>query len=182
MLKNHDSIIYLDTSIRFKTDEIGSILDASRDVGILTRYLPLFLPCYTDSRMFEWFGESPQTYENIQTLEANFIIINKNFLTSLIMKTWVTCALDESCIAPKGSHIYGGLKNWIYGCHACGCHRFDQDALSLVTTFFYGFPLDRKSFPAFALTENEMELFDVRRRNVGSYISVQLKNIKSWLV
>lgn len=60
------------------------------------------------------------------SLEANFLVFRKSLILDLIMKSWVTCALDENCIAPKGSHIYGRIKNWkLTGvdCFECDCHR-----------------------------------------------------------
>lgn len=153
-------------------------MDASRDTGVLTRYLrQLSLVCFTDPRMFEWFGENAKNFENVRTLEANFIIVTKNFLTSLIMKAWVTCALDQSCIAPEGAHIYGGINNWINGCSEkhCGCHRFDQDAFTIVNTYFYGFPFDDNKNPAITFTNDEMFFFEVKRRNVKEYIFDQIK-------
>ena len=51
-------------------------------------------------KQFEWFGDSWKSYENLLTIEANILMFHKSFLTNLIMKAWVTCALDESCMAP----------------------------------------------------------------------------------
>ncbi|CAF1020303.1 unnamed protein product, partial [Brachionus calyciflorus] len=155
-------LFYMDTSIKLKSNQIGNLIERTNSYGISTRYLDLKLSCFTDSRMFEWFGETSKQYSDIQTLEANLIVLKKNFLTSLIMKAWVTCAFDENCIAPKGSSIYGGLKNWFKGCHACGCHRFDQDAFTIVNTFFYNFTSQKR--PVIALTDEEMLFFDVKRR------------------
>ena len=133
--------MYIDTSIRFNSNEIASLFEKSKEVGILSRYIQeTQLPCFTDKKMFEWFGETSKTFTEYKSAEANFIIIRNNFLTSLIMKAWITCALDESCISPKFAHIYGSPLNWIFGCGICGCHRFDQDALTIVNSF-----LDRKS-------------------------------------
>lgn len=147
------------------------------DTSLLTRYIPFNLTCFTDYRMFEWFLDKAPTYSNVYTLEANFIMIKKSFLTSLIMKAWVLCALDRDCIAPPGSHIYGGITNWIYGCNSlsCGCHRFDQDALTIVASYFYGFPTNKEKYPAIALTSQELYFFDVNRRDVNTYIKDQFR-------
>ncbi|RMZ99322.1 hypothetical protein BpHYR1_021062 [Brachionus plicatilis] len=70
------------------------------------------------------------------------------------MKAWVTCALEEHCIAPEGSSISG----------CCGCHRFDQDALTIVNSYFYGHPKEStKYLPAYSFTKEESFFFDVRR-------------------
>ena len=166
----------MDSSIIFESNDIEAIIDYSKDIGLLTRYLDLKLPCYTDPRMFNWFGTNENQFHNVHTLEANFIVLNRNLLTELIMKAWVTCALDAECIAPKFAHIYGNVRNWFQGCHVCGCHRFDQDALSIVSTFFFAHPIDFNYKPAYALTSSEMNSFQVKRRDVLTFVSDQIKN------
>jgi hypothetical protein len=144
----------------------------------MSRYLPgLELPCYTDSRMFHWFQESDASLSDVSTAEANLIFLHQNFLNALVMKTWVSCAMDESCIAPKGAHIYGGFINYLYGCGVCGCHRFDQDALSISLSFFFGFPASHMRQPAFALTDQESFFYKINRRNVVEYIKDQIKSL-----
>ena len=179
VIDKYDQLIYIDTSIRFKANEIQSVLDVNRQTGILARYIGIYLKCFTDERMFEWFNESPDHYANVLTLEANFIMLKRSFLTSLIMKAWVTCALDADCIAPRGAHIYGSVRNWMHGCSeaSCGCHRFDQDAISIISSFFFGFPNERRYAPALALTPSENFFFSVERRDVKKYISDQIKNL-----
>lgn len=175
-LKDHETVIYIDTSIKFTTNEINHIVETVKDVGMLSRYIGLNIKCFTDDRMFEWFHESPDSFSNVYSLEANLLIFHRSFLTSLVMKAWVSCALDRDCIAPPGAHIYGGPSNWINGCSAksCGCHRFDQDALAIVSTFFYGFPEDYEVKPAFTLTNKENYFYNLTRRNIPQYIRDQI--------
>ncbi len=98
VLNKHDTVIYVDTSIRFKSNKIDSLLKTSFERGIITRYIDLYLTCFTHENMFKWFNNDVNTYSDVHSLEANFIILNnKNFLTHLIMKAWVMCALDENC-------------------------------------------------------------------------------------
>jgi hypothetical protein len=170
--------MYIDSSIRFNTNQIHSIIATSRDTGLLTRYIPLYLTCFTHPLMFEWFGETWETFRNMFTTEANFIFINNNFLTAMIMKAWVYCALDKSCIAPLDSHIYGNMLNWVLGCKLkCGCHRFDQDSLTIVLSYFYSFPRDFNRKPAFALSDVELDVFNVNRRTPFEYVLDQIESI-----
>jgi hypothetical protein len=55
--------------------------------------------------------------------------------------------------------------------------RFDQDALTIVNSFFYGHPVGRIYLPAYAFNTDERLAYYVKRRNVASYISDQLKNL-----
>lgn len=97
------------------------------DLGILTQFIDFNLVCYTHPDMFSWFDLNIVDYEDVYTIDANLIMFQKSFLTTLIMKAWVTCALDMNCIAPIGSRLKP----------CCGCHRYDQDALTIITGYFY---------------------------------------------
>lgn len=123
--------MYIDSSIRFQNQNLNPSIATAKTSGIALQTLTYFnLTCYTNPRMFHWFKETEADYESFPTLEANIIMLHKSFVTSLIMKAWVTCAMDKNCIAPEGSRLG----------NCCGCHRFDQDAITIVTTFFYGYP------------------------------------------
>jgi hypothetical protein len=81
---------------------------------------------YTDKRLYDWFGDNP-TLQSMQyvikTLEANAFLFRKSFVTELIMKAWVTCALDTKCMVLEGAK----LRPW------CGCYRYDQAVLSVIS-------------------------------------------------
>ncbi len=151
---DYDHVVYLDTSIELKSDNLNSILRKAKTTGILTQFIGLELTCYTDSKMFAWFNENTKLFDRLWSIEANLLIMHRNFINSLIMKVWITCALDEKCIAPEGARVNP----------CCGCHRFDQSALSTALTFFYGHPKDmQKYLPAFSFTKNESNFFSIER-------------------
>lgn len=129
---------------------------------MLAHFFPLKLNCYTNPLMYEWFGETNETYNKFYTIETNVLLFKRNFLSALLMKAWVTCALDEDCIAPPGSKLWP----------CCGCHRYDQNALTVVSSFFYGYPkeVDTK-FPAFAFTLPETFFFYIKRLEAISYFT-----------
>lgn len=164
-MKSHQSVIYIDSSIRFSSDEIKSQLATLTDVGMLTQFIGLNFNCYTDRSMFNWFGESSDMYQDFWTIEANIIFFHRNFLTQLLMKAWVTCALDKTCIAPEGSRVNP----------CCGCHRYDQAALTLISSFFYGHPRDKFSFlPAYSFTTHESYFFSVNRYEGREYFTKKI--------
>ena len=153
-------MLYVDTSIRFKSNEIKPIVDACKDVGLLTQYIYLDLLCYTNPKMFDWFEEDKENFRQFYTIEANILMFHRSLLTSLIMKAWVTCALEESCIAPAGSSTGG----------CCGCHRYDQDALTIIGSYFFGHPKDSKKYlPAYSFKTQESYFFDIRRYEGMNY-------------
>jgi hypothetical protein len=106
-LKTHDYLIYMDSSIRMQSGGLEPVMSAVESTGILTQYIGLSFPCYTHPRMFEWFGETVELYEHMWTIEANIFVMHKNLINALIMRAWVACAMDETCIAPPGSSIGG---------------------------------------------------------------------------
>ena len=99
--------MYIDSSIRFFSNKIDDIVDTCKSTGIIAHQIDLRMPCFTTPKMFEWFGESADDFEKIGTIEGNFIILHRNFLNALIIKAWVTCALDKTCIAPVGERLMG---------------------------------------------------------------------------
>ncbi len=112
--------------------------------------------------MFDWFQEKPESFKEFYTIEANILMFHQNFLTKLLMKAWVTCALEENCIAPVGSSTGG----------CCGCHRFDQDALTIISSFFFGHPKQSKKFlPAYSFKTQESYFFDIRRYEAMNYFT-----------
>ena len=114
--------------------------------GFACRELPgHYLPCFTLGGTFSWFNETQTAYDDIYIAEAGFVAVTDNFLSRLILKTWVTCALDSNCIAPQSSKTHcrrtAGSSN---------THRYDQSAMVTVLSFYF-FPSPRhddKSDPA----------------------------------
>jgi hypothetical protein len=96
------------------------------------------LPCYTQRDTFTWFGEQSSTFEQVYIAEAGFLAITDNFLSRLILKTWVTCALDIQCISPSNSRtVCQRLKGTF------STHRYDQSAMVTLLSFYF-FPSTRE--------------------------------------
>ncbi len=112
MLKEYETVMYVDTSIRFKSNEVAPVIDTLRQIGFLTQYIYLRLVQYTNPQMFEWFEETADMYKQFWTIEANIIFFKRSVVTSLVMKAWVTCALDKECIAPAGKTVASYIPIW----------------------------------------------------------------------
>jgi hypothetical protein len=101
--------------------------------GFSCRELPEhYLSCYTLHGTFAWFNESSALFDDIYIAEAGFVAVTDNFLSRLVLKTWVTCALDLNCIAPTNSHTRCSRNNGM-----SGVHRFDQSAMVVVLSFYF---------------------------------------------
>ncbi|CAF4097400.1 unnamed protein product, partial [Rotaria sordida] len=145
-VRRFSSIIYGDTSIRYKTSNFDRLLIDNLIRGFSCRELPgHYLPCFTLSGTFSWFNETFSTFDDVYIAEAGFLAVTDNFLSRLILKTWVTCALDSTCITPSYSRTQckrvTGLTEK---------HRYDQSAMVTLLSFYF-FPSPRqngKSDPA----------------------------------
>ncbi len=106
VLNSEDLVLYVDSSIKFNNKNLQPSLSTAIYSGLASQLLALHsVTCYTDPKMFQWFKETTDDYSFIPSLEANIIIFKRSVVTSLIMKAWVTCALDKDCIAPLGKHL-----------------------------------------------------------------------------
>ena len=101
--------------------------------GFSCRELPShYLSCYTLIGTFSWFNATSTIFDDVYIAEAGFVAVTDNFLSRLVLKTWVTCALDPECISPSASRSvcsrHGG---------PAAIHRFDQSAMVVVLSFFF---------------------------------------------
>ncbi|CAF1374458.1 unnamed protein product, partial [Didymodactylos carnosus] len=132
-LKRYGAVIYGDTSVRYKTNNFDHLLIDNVVRGFSCRELPgHYLPCYTLSNLFTWFNESSSTFDDVYVAEAGFLFVQDNFLSRLVMKTWITCALDATCLIPNNAKTYCKNTNLTHS-----THRYDQSAMVTVLTFFF---------------------------------------------
>jgi hypothetical protein len=62
--------------------------------------------------------------------EANFLVVTDTLLSRLIMKAWLTCALEEDCLVSSGTRTMCGRES-------IDMHRFDQSAMVIILTYFF---------------------------------------------
>ncbi|CAM4770068.1 unnamed protein product [Rotaria magnacalcarata] len=130
-LRRYGTIIYGDSSIRFKSNSFNPVLIDNYIRGFAVRELPsLSLPCYTRAGTFDWFNQSYSEYDDIAMAETDLLVVTDTLLTRLIMKAWLTCALEPECIMALGSK-----SNCRGSCS--GRHRYDQSALVIILTHFF---------------------------------------------
>ena len=135
-------MIYLDTAIILKTKMLRGLIEFCRDTSFAIPITYHNFNCYTNSKTFEYLQNDAQNFSRLDAhIHAAFIGITKNLLSSLVMKAWVTCALDSNCISPEGARL----------APCCGCHRFDQSALQIILSHFYLIPTAHKHFPTYGI-------------------------------
>lgn len=132
-VRRFGTIIYGDTSVRYMTSNFDRIIIDNLIRGFSCRELPShYLSCFTLSGTFSWFNESYSAYDDVYIAEAGFVAVTDNFLSRLVLKTWVTCALDANCIAPSNSQAKCSRN-----AGSSGTHRFDQSAMVAVLSFYF---------------------------------------------
>ena len=132
-MRRFGTIIYGDTSVRYMTSNFDRILIDNLQRGFSCRELPgHYLSCFTLSGTISWFNESSSAFDDVYIAEAGFVAVTDSFVSRLVLKTWVACALDPECISPSNSRTQckrtGGMS---------GTHRFDQSAMVVVLSFYF---------------------------------------------
>ncbi|CAF4545715.1 unnamed protein product, partial [Rotaria socialis] len=164
-LRRYGTIIYGDSSIRFKSNSFSPVLIDNYIRGFAVRELPSHsLLCYTRTGTFDWFNQSYSQYDDITMAETDLLVITDTFLTRLIMKAWLICALESECIMALGS------KSKCRG-SSSGRHLYDHSAMVIILTHFF-FPgtkstrsSQRISHPApyNMFTSSQANLADIKR-------------------
>jgi hypothetical protein len=88
VLKDYNTVIYVDTSIRFQNTSLVSYwLERTEQIAFLSRFIDTRLACYTDPRTFEWFGAAERhEYSHMKSLEANFFVFRRSLVLAIMMK------------------------------------------------------------------------------------------------
>ena len=95
--------------------------------------------------------------------EANFLAVTDTFLTRLIMKAWLTCALESNCLmASESSTTCNGIPSSL--------HRYDQSAMTLILTYFF--------FQGNRSTRSREKLNDPAPYDMFTSIQLNLGNIE----
>ncbi|KAJ8049059.1 hypothetical protein HOLleu_01619 [Holothuria leucospilota] len=136
VLNEFGVIYYGDASIRFSKPLFELLPDCVNHHGFLGR-IKCFDPkiphkakygCHhvyrlTKEKMFRQIGVNKTEYYNANFSSPSIsgglmLVVNSSSVQSKIMRPWLRCALDVTCIAPQGANASN--------------HRFDQSALSLI--------------------------------------------------
>ncbi|XP_052791359.1 uncharacterized protein LOC128225544 [Mya arenaria] len=131
---------WLDSSVRFISGDLEPTLSLARAHGALynvhhDEHNVLGITRQTDARTFTFLKEDTCKFKPFAEVSATTVLFYFNSITKAVVKAWVKCALNEDCIAPKGSNlkIICDLKDSRDG----RCHRFDQSVLGILFRRIY---------------------------------------------
>ncbi|XP_045194218.2 uncharacterized protein LOC123549843 [Mercenaria mercenaria] len=139
---------WIDTSIRFMTTDIDSQIEYAKTHSFFYVVSRNFLAKTgltknTLNATFDFLHEDHCKFRPFHEIWGGVILFHFDRISRAIAQAWVTCALNELCIAPKGSENK----------RACDekqnydgrCHRFDQSAISIITRRLFhnsDYPID----------------------------------------
>ncbi|UJR31539.1 hypothetical protein I4U23_019027 [Adineta vaga] len=176
-VRRYGTIIYGDTSVRYLTSNFDRIIIDNNIRGFSCRELPgHYLSCFTLGGTFAWFNETSSVFDDVYIAEAGFVAVTDNFLSRLVLKTWVACALDPECISPSNSKT----RCRRMGDAASGTHRYDQSAMVAVLSFYF-FQSSRENdktdpAPYDMFSSIQQKVAEVRRfEGDNSYFTVRKK-------
>ncbi|CAF1432215.1 unnamed protein product [Rotaria sordida] len=130
-LRRYGTVIYADSSIRFNSNSFNPVVIDNYIRGFAARELPgHYVSCYTHTDTFTWFNQSYTNFDNIYIAEAGFVVVTDTFLTRLIMKAWLTCALEPECLITFRSHTNCSRTS-------LNKHRYDQSAIVIILSYFF---------------------------------------------
>lgn len=148
-------MLFIDPSLVFNKNLIEPMLNISKSMGMMAKLYPMSAMCGTNRETIVWFGSTISELQSVPFIDTNIMLFHRNFINALIMKAWITCSLDIKCIAPLSASRTNRLK-------CCGCHKFEQSALTMITTFFYSYPpfsssekIVRKNYAGHILRDHE---------------------------
>ncbi|CAG5116262.1 unnamed protein product [Candidula unifasciata] len=86
---------------------------------------------------FTYLGQKVCSFYPYQELIASYgVYKNDPFVLKAVTNLWARCAFEEKCMSPRPT--IPSLS-----CHYGPCHRFDQSALTIITTTLYGHEIYR---------------------------------------
>ncbi|XP_045159771.1 uncharacterized protein LOC123525085 isoform X2 [Mercenaria mercenaria] len=162
MLMEYGFVWWVDTSIRFTTNDIDLQIAYTKTHSILYTVSRNFatkgtLTKNTLNATFDYFHEDRCKFRPFHEVWATTLLFNFDHVTRSIVKAWVICALNKPCIAPTGSEYKRGcsLKENYDG----RCHRFDQSAIGIITRRLFhdqDYPIDNNLTLIYTIKRDEV--------------------------
>ncbi|XP_045187540.1 uncharacterized protein LOC123545263 [Mercenaria mercenaria] len=132
LLMEFDFVWWVDTSVRFITDDIDSVVEQAILHSLLYKVSAheRTLTRNTMMETFEFLRENSCKFKQLREVFATALLFHVDRISLIAVQAWVKCALNERCIAPYGSLLK----------HRCDfskdydgrCHRFDQSVIGII--------------------------------------------------
>uniref|UniRef100_A0A7E4UTZ9 DUF3822 family protein n=1 Tax=Panagrellus redivivus TaxID=6233 RepID=A0A7E4UTZ9_PANRE len=145
VLPEFDTIMYIDSSIRFQEIENETLLDlfksmetkfASQGIRLLSntghRNFPVVHP-----DMYEFFNVTVEQTKGSTQFQSGLYLLNNSPEGWNIVEKVIECAVEPKCMAPKGAKVQCQYKE-LKKNQKVTCHRFDQSALNMRLIELYG--------------------------------------------
>lgn len=151
MLQTHRFVLWMDTSIRFKTPNLDAVFVEAKRRAVLSNNDEMSLAAHMHEDKFRFLKEPPCLYRDATEFQATILLFHSDWIiiNDYVITPWVSCALIEDCMKTKND-----VKK-IINCESHtryhDCHRFDQAILGLLLhrlfhDSYMDFHLDRKYF------------------------------------
>ena len=166
MLMEFGFVWWVDASVKFTKFNINHAINYTKHSSILF-YISTDseqnakMTSHTDVRTFNFFQEDICKFRKFNEVWATTAMFHFDRITKAVVKAWATCALNEPCIAPSGTH--NKLSCDVNNTQDGHCHRFDQSALSIILRRLYH---DKNIYPT---DTNLRKLFFISRREFVDY-------------
>ena len=123
--------MWMDTSVRFKTNKLDSLFIKAKKEGILSSLNENSIAAHTMPETFQFLQEEPCLFRNYEEFTATFLLIHSDHVAyDYLVVPWVSCALIEDCMKTKRNSFWIQICSDPLTYH--NCHRFDQSVLAIL--------------------------------------------------
>ena len=143
VFQEYGHVFWADTSVRFLSSDLEEPLRYLKQSKMLyfTYGTDMTIGQHTLIQTFNYFKEHPCPYGAFGEVESGNTGFYDSHETRVVVKKWLSCALIEDCIAPRGhKKRCTQPKSTITGT----CHRYDQSALGIMLRRLHH---DRNDYP-----------------------------------
>ncbi|KAL4219756.1 hypothetical protein ACF0H5_020170 [Mactra antiquata] len=137
-------MIWVNPGFRLATQELAPLIHESHEHGvvILGQTVSYTTLAATHPDMFKFFPVDKEKLSNCPHVEIRAVFIhNTDEIHENFMRMFTSCALEESCLAPKGSKWQ--CKFDLTGRKPADCHRFDESALNILLKNYFNYDMNK---------------------------------------
>ena len=142
VLANHTGLMWIDSSARFVTSDLTSIISQAvkhtKGAVLLTRTDHSNF-AVTHPNMYNYLPSDITWLQKTEQWETHMLIYRTPEMYHNVIFWLVLCALTEDCIAPPNANRYCQFKGTDQFSSYVGCHRYDQSAVNILMANHFHF-------------------------------------------